>query len=128
MMDNDVYTLFRTVGACHRRLKDFAFIIKQSSCVTNVTHWLDIYDLDGGSRVEEYVDAELLNGEAISWRLEITLTPEHCVIEADVRKIHKLGQDLVADVSDRTFSTVAECAQGLMESLQTLIEIRPLPT
>lgn len=124
-MDNDAFKLFIAIGTCHCRLKEHAQEIRKHSSVTSVTCWLDAYDFDNACRFEDYVDAEISNGEAISWRLEITLTLDEFIVEADVRKIHAAGYDVVAEVADRTYSTAAECAIGILEVTRQLIVVDP---
>jgi hypothetical protein len=81
--------------------------------------------LDGGVRFEEFVDAELLCGEALSWRLETTVTPKQVLVEADVRRVHKLGQDVVRTIADGVYSTEGAAATALPEIARQLCSVVP---
>lgn len=70
-----------------------AIALRDRVGVCDVTHVVDMPLLPDNYRLEEYVDAELNSGEAISWRLEITVTETALVVDADVRRIHANVQD-----------------------------------
>ena len=125
-MENGAYILFSATASCHGLFKELASKLKGKSCVTSVTHWLDIYSFDSASRLEEFVDAELLNGKAISWRLELTLTADAVTLEADVREIHDMGQDLIANIADCRYLTLGECAAGMVEAVGRLTSVNPI--
>lgn len=124
-MGDDALVLLRAVGVCHGLLKEHASQLREDASNTSVTHWFDLYNLDGACGLEEYVDAELQGGQAISWRLEVTVTPDKIIVEADVRKIHELGQDVIAQIAERTYSTVVEYANEITEIVRRLIHMNP---
>ena len=125
-MDKDWLELFIAFGTCHRLLKEHARVVKGRPGVEGVTHWLDVYDLDGGFRLEGFVDAELSSGEAISWRLEMTISPGVFCLESDVRRIHREGQYLHAEIADCRWTTPTESAMGLIEATRRLCSTDPL--
>jgi len=125
-MDNDWFRLFLAIGACHGILKEHAREARRHPEVSNVTHWLDVHDLGGAFRLEEFVDVELANGEAICWCLELTLSPGVFAVESDVRRIHRAGQDLIEEVADCTYPTAEECATGILEFTRRLCVINPV--
>jgi hypothetical protein len=125
-MDHDTYHLLINIGTCHRLLKDFANGVRSRVNVKSVTHWTDLHDIDSAFRLEEFVDAELVSGEAISWRLELTICVDRFIIESDVRRIHGNGQDVVAEVADRVYSTETECSTGILEVVRQLSNTYPI--
>jgi hypothetical protein len=126
VMDKDSYRLFVAIGTCHRLLKGHAKETRGRLGVSGVTHWLDVNDLDDAFRLEEHVDAELANGQAISWRLELTLSPGSFTVESDIRRIHQDGQDVLEEVADCTYPTAGECAAGILETTRRLCSTNPL--
>jgi hypothetical protein len=94
--------------------------------VRGVTHVVDMPELIDSYRLEEYVDAELVSGEAISWCLEITMTENAIFVEADVRRNHSEGQDIIEEVGDYQYSTETECSAQLPEIVARLCSVHPL--
>jgi len=118
-MNPESLALLSAVGNCHRKLRDHAIRLRDRPAVREVTHVCDMPALDGAFRVEEFVDAELVSGDAISWFLEVTVTPDGVVVEADVRRVHSQGQDLLVGIAEGTY-TVSEAARALPEITQRL--------
>jgi hypothetical protein len=119
-MDKDMLGFFVAIGTCHRLLEEFAQRLRLNLSVTGVTHWMNAQDIDNSCRIEEFVDAELTNGEARSWRLELLVSPDKFVIESDVRRIHSDGQDCIAEVAEQVHLTVTECTAGILEVVKNL--------
>ena len=80
--------LLSAIGECHRRLRSHAIHLREIAKVLDVKHVVEMPELVDAYRLEEYVDAELVSGEAISWCFEITKTRKTILVEADVRRIH----------------------------------------
>lgn len=122
-MNSDTYSLFYTIGKCHQTLKNHAKKIALRSSVKAVTQWSDISIVDEAFRLEEYVDAELSSGQAISWRLEVTLTRTEIMVEADVRRIHGEGQDVIATIADCEYRSVIDGSIAIAEITKKLCAI-----
>ncbi len=119
-MDEDTLDLFLAIGDCHRLMVVHANEVRARLNVTDVTHWSDMYNVDGAFRLEEFVDAEHPDGQATSWRLELTLTLNNVSVEADVRRIHGSGQDLLTEIVDCSYGTASECSANLLEITRRL--------
>jgi hypothetical protein len=124
-MDKEAQKLFLAIGSCHHDLKLHAKRIEAHPDVRRVTHWLDMHNFDDTFRMEEYVDAELLCGQAISWALELTLTGVDFTVEADVRRVDEKGQDLIVQIAERRYATTLECVNGLLDATRRLCSIDP---
>jgi hypothetical protein len=120
------FPLLLAIGECHRRLKRHAIYLSEIDGVRAVKHVVEMPDLIGRYRLEEYVDAELVSGEAISWCLEITVTETAILVEADVRRIHAEGQDVVAKIGEYRYSREAECSAQLRDIAERLCTANPL--
>lgn len=97
-----------TVAAARDRLIALARSLESHPAVTKVTHWSECPALESGARIEEFVDAELQSGNAISWSLEIALYDGSWHLEADIRIIHATGQDRLVEFPERDGSQVPE--------------------
>ncbi len=120
-----MFNLVFTIGECHRQLKDHAHAVALRSSVKTVTHWFDMSNVGHSFRLEEFVDAELASGQAICWCLELTLTEDRIVVEADVRQNHAEGQDVVAEIADCEFQNAAEGSIGVAEITRKLCASNP---
>jgi hypothetical protein len=125
-IDFNAYRLLLAIGECHRLLVRHAINLRQTIGVKTVEDVTDMPDLPNGFRIEEFVDAELISGEAVSWRLEVTVAQEGVFVEADVRRIHSEGQDLILDVGRTSYAKDAQCAAALPEIARRLCSANPL--
>ncbi|MBA4192275.1 MAG: hypothetical protein C0467_30260 [Planctomycetaceae bacterium] len=118
-MNPEAIALLSAIANCHGKLREHAIRLRERPTVRDVKHVCEIPVLDGAFRVEEFVDAELVSGEAISWFLEVTVAPNGVAVEADVRRIHNVGQDLVTGIAEDKL-TVDEAARQLPEIAERL--------
>lgn len=125
-MDQDCYALLLAIGTCHDLLKDHARQVRQHPDVCDVAHWLDAHTLGNAFQMTGFVDAELRNGEAISWRLELNLSRASFTIESDVRSIHRKGQDVIEVVAEVTYPAAEACAAGLLDTARHLCAAHPI--
>ena len=114
------FPLLLAIGECHRRLGRHALRLRERNDVQTVKHVVDMPALTDSYRIEEYVDAELVSGEAISWYLGITVTEAAILVEADVRRNHAEGQDVVATIGNYHYSTKEECSEQLKDITERL--------
>jgi hypothetical protein len=125
-MNNPAYRLLLAIGACHALMKEHANGVRSWPNVKSISHWVDMYNIQNAFRLEEYVDAELSSGHAISWRLELTVREDLVAVEADIRRIHEKGQDVVAEIADCVYSTTTDCCTGLLEVARQLCSTSPV--
>jgi hypothetical protein len=118
--------LLLTIGECHRLLQSHSIRLSKHKNVRTVKHAVDMPGLSDSYRLEEYVDAELVSGEAISWCLEITVFGTRILVEADVTRIHADGQDVVARIGEYEYSTEGEYAAQLRQVAERLCSANPL--
>jgi hypothetical protein len=123
---NSSSKLLLAIGECYRRLQRHAIHLSGVARARGVKHVVEIRDLVDSFRLEEYVDAELAAGDAISWCLEITVTGTAIFVEADVRRIHSDGQDVVASIGEYQYSTEVKCSAELSEITRRLCSANPL--
>ena len=124
-MTRETLALLSAVAGCHQQLTAHARRLRERKDVREVTHHLDMLVLDGGVRFEEFVDAELVCRDALSWCLETTVTPQQVSVEADVRRIHDQGQDVVCAIADCAYSTESAAAAAVPEIVRHLCSLNP---
>jgi hypothetical protein len=82
-------------------LRALAQELRSSPFVTRVDRKGDFQDDGERPSIEWYVDAELANGEALSFRLLLYAQGHGWIIESDVRRIHKEGSDVEVELATR---------------------------
>ena len=124
-MNPESLALLSAIGDCHGKLRDHAIRLRDRPAVREATHVCDMPALGGAFRVEEFVDAELGSGDAICWFLEVTITADGVTVEADVRRVHSQGQDLLVGIAECRY-TVGEATRALPEITQRLCSAAPV--
>lgn len=92
-----------------------------------MTHWTRLYDLKAAFRIDESIGAELSNGQAIDWGIEITGYEGVLHVEAEIRSVHDQGQDLVRAVADQKFEEVDDFTDSLARIVEDLCDLSSLP-
>ena len=72
-------------------LRELTTSLRERPNVASVDRRCDVEGSDDRRSIEWYVDAELYNGEAVSFRLLIFWHSDEWTIESDVRRIHSGG-------------------------------------
>jgi hypothetical protein len=122
----DTLDILIAIGACHQRLTQHAITLREFPSVRSVSHVVDLPRLETAFRYVEYIDAELTSGEAISWCLELTVSRDEISIDADVRRIHRDGQDVLSTVKTRDYDAIGECVFELSGVAERLCTANPL--
>lgn len=126
MINNSEYRLLFALGMCNHRLRVHKVTLESRPKVTEATHWSDIEIVDEAFRLKEFVDAELINGQAISWRLEVTVTPHKIAVEADVRRIHSEGIDVLVEIANYCFDNVTVASNRITDITEQLCAVDPI--
>lgn len=124
-MSPELLALLSAIGNCHTQLQNHAIRLRDRALVREVKHLCDMPALDTAFRVQEFVDAELVSGDAISWGLEVTFTLDDVTVEADVRRVHSQGQDLLVSIAEGTYTT-SDAARALPGITQKLCSAVPI--
>lgn len=121
----DTVRLLAAFAECHRNMRAFADALRLHTKVKSVTHWLDLIPFKDGFRIEEFVDAELLDGGALAWCLEISGTGDRLALEADVRRAIPSGQEVISVIAEDAPLGVAECVSEVKAVVRSLCAVRP---
>lgn len=117
---NKTISLLASIAECHSQLKDHAKKLRSDPKVVSVVHWTDMTNLANGVRLEESVDAELNSGEALSWCIQLQVNSAGIEVEADIRRIHRDGQDLVIQISQRCWNDCEGATSEVSDIVQDL--------
>lgn len=82
------------LGDVSSKMRTLADSLRSRGQVTRVDRTCDPRNGDAGPSVEWFVDAELSNGEALSWHLLVYWSENGWIIESEVRRVHAAGSDL----------------------------------
>ncbi|MGC4002442.1 MAG: hypothetical protein QM811_04590 [Pirellulales bacterium] len=113
------------LGECHRLMKEHAGNLRSLDNTSSVTHNTDIIPFEEALRLEEYVECELPDGNALSWCFETTIRLDKTLIEADVRIIHSKGQDVIFTVADCEILDHSELKSKLLEVVNCICDYYP---
>jgi len=97
--------LLKVMATNHRRFDDFARQLRSRSEVSSVVSSLHPQQYSVESMLECYVDAELVNGKAICWWLEVTWDNTTWHIETRVLVNDEQGQYTIKEFPDRATET-----------------------
>ncbi len=102
-------------------LRELTFSLRQRPEVVRVDRRCDIAESDDKRSIEWYVDAELLNSEAVSFRLLIYWQPDEWTVESDVRRVHAAGSDEEVGLPTRFAVDVADLAGEVLSATAQLV-------
>ncbi|SFI77158.1 hypothetical protein [Planctomicrobium piriforme] len=117
-IDNELVIFIAT--ASHTRFVQEAIALDAEKVVVSVKHWWELDINPEFVRIEQYLDAELIDGCAISWRLEVTTSDSGHQIEADVRKIISNSYDMIAEIAETSVVSVEQCMSAVKKTLDEL--------
>jgi hypothetical protein len=86
---------------------------------------MEAIPIEGGFVLEEFVDAELHDGNALSWCVELTGTGDGLNLDADVRRNTQFGQEVVSVIVEENSLDVAKCDSQLRAVVRDLCAVRP---
>lgn len=93
-------TLLMLLSKVATTLREFSQQLRLNPAVTRVDRRCEIEDGERPS-IEWYVDAEISNGEALSFRLLLYWHREEWIIESEVRRVHKAGSEVEFELPTR---------------------------
>jgi len=111
------------VAAANEQLIDLAVKLRLRPEVKGVVCDMDCRRYGTTPRIEYYVDAELRNGRAISWGMEVGFDGETWSVEADVRVQHEQGQDLLREWSPIHAVDLSELTSAMSSAVDTLVRV-----
>jgi len=105
--------LLRAIAMAHERLNALAEKMRTSRTVTTTRSEVDVRDYDSGLCVEIYLDAEMSNGEALTWWMDLTWNAHSWVATASLRRTDDSGQTAIRKSTPRPCRNVSEVVEAL---------------
>ncbi len=120
-MNGDWFQLLRSMAESHLVFRDHAAAVRKRKGVKSVTHWSDLLPTsDQGVRFENYVSAEMTDGRAIDWCLELVITPEDVGIETAIEEISASGENTTLENGEYQYSAPSACAAEAIDIVRDL--------
>jgi len=115
-------TLIESFAACHRRLMDLAAYLRQQPGVVSTATTVDCikFERSPSPILAVYVEAELKDGTAMCWTLELSWEERTWVIDGGVSRSAIGGQGRIRDVCDRRAERLEELLGDLREAAEAL--------
>lgn len=88
--------------------------------VVRVLHSLEARNHPSGAALEGYVDAELHNGKAICWWMDVYWKEEQWIIDCSILVQTDEGQQVVKEFPEKTASSIEEFVNRLDEATREL--------
>ena len=114
------------LAAFNERLVEHASALRARPEVAGVTRGMDARTYETGAVLEMYVDAELRNGRALSWWVDVYPEDEGWSVSARVLRIRDSDQEVVlsfADTDARDLDSLEEILKSTGEQLRRSIDL-----
>ena len=124
MSSESEFVVIPALAQLREQLIAHARSLRKNQAVDAVSDKLDVREYpEGGLQIEAYVDAELKNGEALTWWLEARLNDGVWTVDGSLTRNSSGLQDLLEQVKPRTCTTPSDLAQALGAVARELIAI-----
>ncbi len=116
----DLFMLFCLISSAMIEVADS---LRAKPSVREVLRNYDIRKYEGIPTLEAYADAELANGTALSWGIELRYEENYWIVEAALRKNHRDGQDVLQEFPEIRTDTFEELAPNAKKATEWLIAL-----
>lgn len=105
---------------------DHAIEMRRLKMVSEAINSCTVFRYETGSQMEAHLDAELKDGNAISWLLEVSWTDVEWTIRRKLVKQTNSGQDAIKELPAKTISRFEEFVDCLPTLAAELTALRTL--
>ena len=124
-MDTDIRTaieLLEALASSNEKLTKLAQLVRGQHEVIRVVNSLECRKYLTGSMLEGYVDAELRNGKALCWYLEVRWSDASWIIDTQILINDSEGQVTAHQFENRTAYTLQEFLKLFDEAVEELTQ------
>jgi len=114
-----------TVAGITALFRAHAIATRRRRRVTKVISRVEIPKYETGAMIEGYVDAELDNGAAVSWLLDVSWNDEAWNVEARLARSTKEGQEVLQELPAETTQELGDFLAGLVRTTERLLTLEP---
>lgn len=120
MHEAAIIQFFAALGRSYETMKSIAATCRANERVSSAMQQIWIYQLEHGFRATLDVGAELKNGDALSWWLEVTGFDAMFSLEAGIARNDAQGWDMIDTLMETTCTTSEECMSHMNEAASKL--------
>jgi hypothetical protein len=110
------------LGLVNRLFRDAASSLGRLPQVKSVATALEIMSYENGSRIEGYVDAELQDGNGISWLLDVQWNADSWTIRATLEKNSAAGNEVIEQLPPANIADVELLPEALTGIAKKLLD------
>lgn len=102
-------------------LRNHGIVIRRQKNVSRTQDALEVIPYNSGPVIEGYVEAELQDGSAISWLLDVTWNNEQWKIAARLTRSARDTQETLWELEEQTVSDFEQFTNRLTEVVKQLL-------
>jgi hypothetical protein len=114
--------LLEAVATSNEKLISLSETLQSHPAVVRALRGFDCRYYQTGVMVELYVDAELQNGYAMSWWVDLSWTETNWIIESKILINRDQGQEVLKEFPDKSPETLKDLIDQLKETISTLAD------
>jgi hypothetical protein len=120
-IESDTRVILNALAKVTRLLRDHGVSVRLKPGVKSVATSLEVVEYDNGPMIEGYVDAELEDGTALSWRLDVRWTEVSFEIDATLERISGAGSETLRQLPESVIRDARELPDALIEVTRSLL-------
>jgi len=118
-----VRKVLKALGEVNRRLRDHAVTIRRKPGVQSTDTRLEVIDYQNGPMIEAYVGAEMKDGTALCWSLDVNWTDDAFHMEATLERNSRAGAETLDHLPACKVEDVDELPQALISMTHALLAL-----
>jgi hypothetical protein len=116
MNEQDAIAVLKALAQGNERLIELYFSLNSTPGVVNVSRGFDLRTVDSGCRAEAFVEAELKDGRAFCWWIDIIFSDERWQIDPSLSLTQAGEQSEIEQFPESTGTTLTSLIQCANES------------
>jgi hypothetical protein len=123
-LQDSLRQILDSLGRVNRRLRDAAVKLGRSPKVVGASASLEVMGYENKSCVEGYVEAELKDGNGISWLFDLEWNNGSWVVRGSLERYSAVGRETLDEVPEEEISDVKLLPGTLDRIAQKLLALR----
>ena len=116
--------MLEAMAETNRLFREAAFEIGRLQNVAKVISSCEVFKFEAESTLEAYLDAELKDGNGISWLLDVAWTDTEWIIRRKLVRSTNSGQDTIKEMPTKTIERFEEFVESLPRMASELMALR----
>jgi hypothetical protein len=123
-LEEAVREVLESLGRVNRLFRDAASRLKRLPQVESVATALEVMNYENGPCVEGYIDAELRDGNGVSWRFDVTWDADYWHIRGTLERNSALGNEVMERIPPEIVPRSAGLPEALARTAEQLLRLR----